>query len=234
MTNFAQAQLARQWSWAARAVLPNRYRHVRAHAGVADNEFADVGAELGRRLRCTSFLRLCVGHSLRKEWWTDQLSKPDPLTDRGVARPSATGGLELQRVLGQCSHNSPATDELEVHSVRRMVSADAFSKKHIDVVGGGERGFARGVHAQFDNSCLWWFFHVITSAGVSRQGGVDIWVRKCLCDASDIFVFARHGENFSDSCLTSLFPILALLGPRALRASGSARRGSLDGKVGAW
>ena len=29
VTNHAQAQLARQWSWAARAVLPNRYRHGR-------------------------------------------------------------------------------------------------------------------------------------------------------------------------------------------------------------
>ena len=61
--------------------------HVRAHTGVAGNEFADVGAELGRRLQCTSLAWLWTGVSAMGEavaislydalWWTDQLAKPD-------------------------------------------------------------------------------------------------------------------------------------------------------------
>ena len=33
-TNHGQEKLARRWSWASRAVLLNKYRHVRAHSGV--------------------------------------------------------------------------------------------------------------------------------------------------------------------------------------------------------
>ena len=103
VTNHAQAQLARQWSWTAKAVLTEKYRHVRAHTGVAGNELADVGAELGGRLHCTSLSWLWADCALRKEgetfslndalWWTDQLDRPDPLMERGCVRPSV--GLEV-------------------------------------------------------------------------------------------------------------------------------------------
>ena len=29
---------------------------------------------------------------------------------------------------------------------------------------------------------------MVTSAAVFGQGGVEIWIRKCLCDSKDIFV----------------------------------------------
>ena len=95
--------------------------HVRAHTGFAGNEFADVGAELGRRLQCTSLSWLWTVHSARREgvvislydalWWTDQLAKPDPMTERDGTRPSVERKLEL------------------------WVGSDACSRKHIDVVG---------------------------------------------------------------------------------------------------
>ena len=109
-------------------MLPNRYRHVRAHTGVAGNEFADMGAELGRGLHCTSLSWLWEGHSLKKEgvpfslynalWWTEQLGKPDPLTDRDGVRPLANCGLELSVGSANVRTLSPVTDEAHVHSIR--------------------------------------------------------------------------------------------------------------------
>ena len=76
---------------------------MRAHTWVEGNEFADLGAELGRRLHCTRLLWFWEGLSLKEEaflfslydalWWTDQLGKPDPLT------------AGAQRGLGPCSHS---------------------------------------------------------------------------------------------------------------------------------
>ena len=92
VTNHVQAHLARQWSWAARAVLPNRYRY--------------VGAELGRRLHCTSLSRLWEGHSLT----------------RSPSTMLCGGRTSLARV--------PLTD----HSIRGRCLADAFSRRHIDAL----------------------------------------------------------------------------------------------------
>ena len=132
-------------SRAAKAVLTEKYRHVRAHTWVAGNEFVDVDAELGRRLRCTSLSWLWEGYAPRREgevfslydalWWTDQLDRPDPLMERGRARPSVGSEVELNVGLANVRIFYPATDEPETHSDRRRVLADAFSRKHIDVVG---------------------------------------------------------------------------------------------------
>ena len=91
MANRAQAQMARQWSWAAKNQLAAKYMHVRAHTGVAGNEFADVGAELGRRAflgcgRAFSAMEEAVAISLYVAlWWTDQLAKSDPMMERDDA-----------------------------------------------------------------------------------------------------------------------------------------------------
>ena len=53
---------------------------------------------------------------------------------------------------------------------------------------------ARDAHAQLDNSCVWWFSQV-TSAAVFGQEGVEIWIRKCLCDSKDIFVLHATARN---------------------------------------
>ena len=125
---------ARRWSWDSRSVLSNRDRHVRAHSG---NEIADVGAELGRRLHCTSLSRLREDRSAKNEgvpfslydalWWSDQLSKPDPLMDQGVARPVAHCWSSLvgaERRLGQCSHpfscDRPSL-EVQMHFERKKM-----------------------------------------------------------------------------------------------------------------
>ena len=175
-TNYGQA---RRWSWASRSVLSTKYRHVRAHSGVPGNEFADVGAELGWRMRCTilSWLRedlsaknegvpFCLHDAL---WWSDQLGKPDPLVDREVARPVANCGLELSVGSENVRTLSPATDDLEVHSVRRRVLADTLSKKHIDVVGLQETCTRNSTFR------VCGVFHAVTSAAVSGQEGVEIW-----------------------------------------------------------
>ena len=111
--------------------------HVRAHTGVAGNEFADVGAELGRRLQCTSLSWLWTGFSARSEgvtislydalWWTDQLAKPDPMMERDDTPSSVERKLELCVGSANVCTLSPATDEPEVHTVRRRVLVDAFS-----------------------------------------------------------------------------------------------------------
>ena len=71
-----------------------------SHTGLAGNELADVGVELGQRPLCTRHSWLWVGYSIRKArlefclydalWWTDQLGMPDPLTDREDAGPSTS------------------------------------------------------------------------------------------------------------------------------------------------
>ena len=182
--NHAQAQLPRQWSWAVRAVLPNKYRHVRAHTGVAGNAFADVGVESGRRQHCTSLSWLWEGHSLKKEgvpfslndalWWTDQLGKPDPLTDQDGVRPFANCGLELGVGSANIRTLSPATDEPEVHFIRRRRLADAFSKAHRCC------GFARDEQAQLDFSCSWWFSH--------GHLGCRVWAGRSGNWGSEVFV----------------------------------------------
>ena len=77
---------------------------------------------------------------------------------------------------------SPATDVPEVHSVRRRVLADAFSRKRIDVVGLQETRTRNSTFRVCGG------FHMVTSAAVFGQGGVEIWIKKCLCDSSGIFV----------------------------------------------
>ena len=78
-------------------------------------------------------------------------------------------------------------------------------------------------------------FHVVTSAAVSGEGLVEIWVRNCVCDPKNIFELRAHGQDFVDLCFNLRFSFFALFGSCALRASGSTRRGSLGGMVdGAW
>ena len=163
VANHALAQMARQWSWAAKNQFAAEYMHVRAHTVFAGNEFADVGAEMGRRLQCMSLSWLWTSVSAREEavaislydalWWTDQLAKLDPMTERDGTRPSVERRLVLCVGSANVRTLSPATDEPEVHSVRGRVLADAFSRKHIDVVG------LQWARAQFDISCVWWFSH---------------------------------------------------------------------------
>ena len=187
-TNHGQAQLARRWSWASRAALSNKYRHVRAHPGVLGNEFADVGAELGRWLRCTSLSWLREDLPAKNEgipfssydalWWSDQLSKPDPLMDRGVDLRVTNCGLELCVGSANVRTLSPGTDDLVVHSVRGRVLADAFSKKSTSMLWVCRRR-ARAIQLAV-------FVVVVTWS--RRPPCLPIWVRNCLCDAGDIFV----------------------------------------------
>ena len=114
-------------------------------------------------------------------WWTDQRAKPDPMTERDGTRPSVDRKLELCVGSANVRTLSPATDEPEVHSVRRKLLADAFSIKHIDVVGLQE---TRARNSTFRASGG---FHMVTSAAVFGQGGVEIWIRQRSCDSKDLF-----------------------------------------------
>ena len=139
-----------------------------------------MGTELGRRLHCTSLSWLRQDLSEKNEgvlfslydalWWSNQLSQPSPLMGRGVALPVTYCGLELSVGSANVRTLSPATDELEVHSVRRWVLAEAFSKKKKK-----HRccRFARDVHAQFDFPCLLWVF--TWSPWLSCLGRVFTW-----------------------------------------------------------
>ena len=60
--------------------------------------------------------------------------------------------------------------------------ADAFSRKHIDVVGLQE------TRARNSTFRVCGGFHMVTSAAVFGQGGAKIWIRQCLCESKDIFV----------------------------------------------
>ena len=60
VANHAQGQMTLQWSWAAKNEFAAKYMHVRAHTGVAGNEFADVGAELNWADGCSA--RAFLGH----------------------------------------------------------------------------------------------------------------------------------------------------------------------------
>ena len=60
-------------------------------------------------------------------WWTDQLAKPDPMMERDDTRSSVERKLELCVGSANVCTLSPATDEPEVHTVRRRVLADAFT-----------------------------------------------------------------------------------------------------------
>ena len=98
-------------------------------------------------------------------WWTDQLAKPDPLVERDGTRPSCERSLELNLGSTNARTLSPATDEPEMHSVRRRVLVDAFSRQHNDVVGLQET-YKRNSIIRVCGG-----FHMITSAAVSGQGG---------------------------------------------------------------
>ena len=104
------------------------------------------------------------------------------MTKRDDTRPSVERKLEPCVGSATVRTLSPATDEPEVHSVRRRVLADAFSRKHIDVVGLQE------TRARKSTFRVCGGFHMVTSAAVFGQGGVEIWIRQCLCDSKDIFV----------------------------------------------
>ena len=203
--------------------------------GVAGNEFADVGAELGRRLQCTSLSWLWTGVSARREavaislydalWWTNQLAKPDLMTERDDTRPAVERKLELCVDRANVRTLSPATDEPEVHPVRRRVLADAFSRKHIGRVGLQE--------TRASNSTLrvCGGFHMVTSAAVFGQGGVEIWVRQCLCDSKDIFVLHATARILLIRVSICASPFMLCSARACCEASRSTRRGSLDGMV---
>ena len=198
--------MARQWSRAAKNQVAAKYMHVHAPTGVAGNEFADVGAELSRRLQCTSLPWLRTSVSAREEavaitlydalWWTDQLAKPDPMTERDGTRPSVERKLELCVGSDNVRTLSLATDEPEVHSVRGRVLAGAFSRN---------RGSARDACAQFDISCVWWFSHGHLCCCV--------WAGRCR---DTFFCVARHGQDFVDSCFNLHFTLHALFCPCVL------------------
>ena len=192
VANHAQAQISRQWSWAAKNQFAAKFLHVRAHTGVAGNEFADVGAEFGRRMQCTSLFWLRTSVSAREE---------------AVAISSVERKLELCVGSANVRTLSPATDEPEVHSVRRRVLADAFSRKTHR-----SRGSARDACAQFDISCVCGVFHMVTSAAVFGQGkGRDLdWTVLVRLQG------ARHGHDFVDSCFNLRFPFHGLFGPCVL------------------
>ena len=63
----------------------------------------------------------------------------------------------------------------------------------------------RGRNSTF---CVCGVLHMVTSAAVFGQRGVEIWNRQCLSDSKDIFCVARHGQDFVDSCFNLCFPFM--------------------------
>ena len=174
VANHAQAQMARQWSWAAKNEFAAKYMHVRAQElramnsqtwvpnsadGCSAREFLGYGRAF---LQGEEAVAISLYDAL---WWTDQLAKPDPMTERDI-RPSVERKLEVCVGSANVRTLSPATDEPEVHSVRKRVLADAFSRKHIDVVGLQE------TRARNSTFRVWWF-HLGCCVWAGRGGDLD-------------------------------------------------------------